>query len=122
MRQRRQARSRCSSNAFTICCSPTGWRKKNMSDMALRPEVVREISGEDEFGIVEKELTVFERLYNLGWVRKTGLLILLAVLWEVYARHLDNPLLVPTLTDTFRAWREGMQSGVLPDRILSTLR
>jgi len=74
-----------------------------MSDMALRPEVVREISGEDEFGIVEKELTVFERLYNLGWVRKTGLLILLAVLWEVYARHLDNPLLVPTLTDTFRA-------------------
>ena len=37
----------------------------------VRPEIVREISGADEFGIVEKELTVFERLYNLGWVRKT---------------------------------------------------
>ena len=93
-----------------------------MPDTVIRPEVIREISGADEFGIVEKELTVFERLYNLGWVRKTGLLILLALLWEAYARHLDNPLLVPTLTDTFRAWREGMQSGVLPDRILASLK
>lgn len=93
-----------------------------MSDTVARPEIVREVSGADEFGIVEKELTVFERLYNLGWVRKTGLLILLALLWEGYARHLDNPLLVPTLTDTFRAWREGMESYVLPERILASLR
>ena len=93
-----------------------------MSDVTARPEIVREISGADEFGIVEKELTVFERLYNQGWARKTGLLILMAVLWEVYARHLDNPLLVPTLTDTFRAWREGMESGVLPERVLTSLQ
>jgi hypothetical protein len=41
--------------------------------MALRPEVVREISGEDEFGIVEKELTVFERLYNLKSLERAWL-------------------------------------------------
>src|SRR5476651_1806932 len=93
-----------------------------MSDMALRPEVIREISGENEFGIVEKELTIFERLYNQGWVRKTCLLIVLALLWESYARYLDNQLLVPTLTDTFRAWREGMASYVLPERILASLK
>jgi NitT/TauT family transport system permease protein len=93
-----------------------------MSETFARPEVVREISGADEFGIVEKELTIFERLYNMAWVRKTGLLILLALLWECYARYLDNPLLVPTLTDTFRAWREGMESMVLPERILASLR
>src|SRR5580704_19036059 len=93
-----------------------------MSDTLARPEIVREISGADEFGIVEKELSTFERLYNLGWVRKTGLLILLALLWEGYARHLDNQLLVPTLTDTFQAWWEGMRSGVLPQRILASLQ
>ncbi len=93
-----------------------------MSDVITRPEIVREISGADEFGIIEKELTVFERLYNQGWARKTGLLILMALLWEVYARHLDNPLLVPTLTDTFRAWREGMESGVLPERVFTSLQ
>ncbi len=93
-----------------------------MPDTIVRPEIYREISGEDEFGIVEKELTVFERLYNLAWVRKTGLLILLALLWEGYARHLDNPLLVPTLTETSQAWWNGMASHVLPDRILTSLQ
>ena len=93
-----------------------------MSDTVFRPEIVREVSGADEFGIVEKELTVPERLYNLGWVRKTGLLILLALLWEGYARHLDNQLLVPTLTDTVQAWWGGMRSGELPERILASLR
>jgi len=93
-----------------------------MSDIAARPELIREISGEDEFGIIEKQLTLFERLYNQAWIRKVGLLILLALLWEGYARHLDNPLLVPTLSDTIRAWREGMESMVLPERILSTLQ
>ena len=48
--------------------------------------------------------------------------VFIAILWEVYARHLDNPLLVPTLSDTFRAWREGMTSGVLPERVLASLR
>ena len=93
-----------------------------MSDIAARPELIRDISGEDEFGIIEKQLTLFERLYNQAWIRKVGLLILLALLWEGYARHLDNPLLVPTLSDTIRAWREGMESMVLPERILATLQ
>ena len=39
-----------------------------------RPEIIRDIKGADEFGIVEKELTTFEKLYNQGWIRKTGLL------------------------------------------------
>src|SRR5580698_7733982 len=93
-----------------------------MSDVLIRREIIREISGADEFGIVEKELTVFERLYNLGWVRKTCLLIILALVWEGYAKHLDNQLLVPTLTDTFRAWRQGMVTMVLPERILASLK
>ena len=93
-----------------------------MSDVALRPEIVREISGANEFGIIEKELTVFERLYNQGWLRKTGLLIAVAIIWEVYARHLDNPLLVPTLSETFAAWLDAVKSGVLPERVLTSLK
>ncbi len=93
-----------------------------MSDLASRPEIVREISGANEFGIIEKELTVFERLYNQGWIRKTGLLIVVAIVWEIYARHLDNPLLVPTLTETFTAWLDAMKSGVLPERVLTSIK
>jgi NitT/TauT family transport system permease protein len=93
-----------------------------MPDTMPRAEIVREISGADEFGIVEKELTIFERLYNQAWIRKTGLLIVLAIVWECYARYLDNPLLVPTLTDTSRAWWEGMTSFVLPERVFASLQ
>src|ERR1051326_9136788 len=131
----RLAKSRFWNSASTTCCSPTAWRRRNMSDATgakvvtgvlrhdadARPEIVRAISRSNEFGIVEKELTILERLYNLAWVRKVGLLIALALLWEFYARWLDNSLLVPTLSDTFRAWRDGMESMVLPERILASL-
>jgi NitT/TauT family transport system permease protein len=93
-----------------------------MSETTVRPEIVRDISGADEFGIVEKELTIFERLYNQAWLRKTALLIVLALVWEGYARYLDNQLLVPTLTDTVRAWWGGMASFVLPERIFASLK
>jgi NitT/TauT family transport system permease protein len=92
-----------------------------MSDVSLRPEIVQTPRGAQDFGIIEKPLTVFERLYNQVWARKAFLIVVLVVLWELYARHLDNPLLVPTFTDTITAWWEGA-SGVLPDRALASLR
>ena len=88
----------------------------------LRPEIHKDIRGSEDFGIVEKELTLFEKAYNQGWVRKTFLLVLIALAWELYARQLDNPLLVPTLSDTMTAWWGGMKSMVLPARIWVSLQ
>ena len=50
----------------------------------FRPEFVRQGALAKEFGIVEKPLGTWERLYNNGAVRKTVLLVLLAALWEGY--------------------------------------
>ena len=108
--------------ASTTCCSPIASRSTNMSDLALRPEIVRDVRGADEFGIVQKELTVLERLYNQVWLRKTALLVVLAVAWELYARYLDNPLLVPTFADTVTALWGGMVSGVLPERAWASIQ
>ena len=93
-----------------------------MSEAMLRPEIVQTLRGTQDFGIVEKKLTVFERLYNQVWLRKVFLIVVLIVAWEVYARHLDNPLLVPTFTDTITAWWGGVSSGVLPDRAWTSLQ
>ena len=90
--------------------------------MSDRPEIIREISDSSEFGIIEKDLTILERLYNQAWIRKTGLLIVLALLWEGYARHLDNELLVPTLSATLSAWWGAMSSFVLPERVWSSIQ
>ena len=78
--------------------------------------------GADQFGIVQKELTTWERLYNQAWLRKAWLLVLLAVAWEAYGRHLDNQLLVPTFADTVTALWGGIVSGVLPERAWASIQ
>ena len=55
-------------------------------------------------------------------VRKLALLVVLALIWEVYARWLDNPLLFPTFTATLAAFVEAIASGVLLGRALTSLR
>ena len=77
-----------------------------------RPEFVRD-SLETAFGVVEKPLTLWERIYNQGWVRKGVLLVLLALVWEIYARQLNNPLLFPTFSSTVEAFRDAIVEGGL---------
>jgi NitT/TauT family transport system permease protein len=72
--------------------------------------------------VVEKPLTAWERISGIGAVRKTALLVLLAVLWELYARKLDNPLLFPTFGATLEAWGQAIASGVIPRRTGYSLR
>ena len=93
-----------------------------MSEAILRPEITRQTSGSEDFGIVEKELTLWERLFNQVWLRKCVLLVLIAVIWEAYGRHLDNPLLVPTFSDTVTALWSALSSGVLPDRAWTSVK
>ena len=93
-----------------------------MSEAIFRPEVTRELSSSEDFGVIQKELTIWEQLFNQAWLRKCVLLVLIAVIWEVYGRHLDNPLLVPTFSDTVSALWSAIASGVLPDRTLTTLK
>lgn len=93
-----------------------------MSDMAIRPEIVQTPRGSQDFGVIEKPLTPFERMYNQAWLRKTCLILLLLVVWEVYARNLDNELLVPTFSATISAWWAAVSSGVLPARAWASLQ
>jgi len=51
----------------------------------LRPERTGAPVAQDAFGVIEQPLTLGERAWNSGGLRKTLLLILLALLWEGYA-------------------------------------
>ena len=44
-----------------------------------------------------RPLTPWQRLANQGWLRKAFILFVIAAVLGAYARHLNNPLLVPTL-------------------------
>jgi sulfonate transport system permease protein len=74
------------------------------------------------FGVVEKPLTPWERLYGNSAFRKTALLLLLAAAWELYARKIDNPLLFPTFTATVKAFFQAIASGVIPQRTWASIQ
>ncbi len=90
--------------------------------LAVRPEHHRRAVDAAAFGVVQKPLSGWERLVNHAGVRKLALLVVLALLWEGYARWLNNPLLFPTFTATLEAFAEAIASGVLPGRVLTSLR
>ncbi|WP_287028924.1 ABC transporter permease [Pseudomonas sp. UBA6310] len=66
---------------------------------------------------LERELPLAQRLWQQGWLRKTLILVLLAVLWEVVARYQANDLMLPSFLQTARAFFEDMASGVLIERV-----
>jgi NitT/TauT family transport system permease protein len=87
-----------------------------------RPDAVRQTVPPEAFGVLEQPLTVWERAWNTGALRKTVLLLLLAAAWELYARWLNNPLLVPPFSATVEALWEGVTRGGLLSRAAFSIR
>jgi NitT/TauT family transport system permease protein len=69
-----------------------------------------------DMAVVEIPLSPWQRLASSPAARKVFVLVALAVVWEVYARWLDNPLLFPTLGATLEALWNGFASGELEER------
>jgi NitT/TauT family transport system permease protein len=67
-------------------------------------------------------IPAWRRAYEKSSIRKTALLVVLALVWEGYARALDNPLLFPTLTATVAALVSSVRSGELPRALVYTLK
>jgi NitT/TauT family transport system permease protein len=53
------------------------------------------------------------RFWQHAWIRKTFILITMALLWELVARWQDNDLLLPTFSATMLALGTGLASGEL---------
>src|SRR3954468_20276630 len=100
-----------SRSGSTRCSSPKRSRRSSMAEQAQAAPVV-----------VVKPLTTWERISGNAGLRKTALLVLLALFWELYARKLDNPLLFPTFGATLDAFGQAIASGVIPQRTGHSLR
>src|SRR6202012_5349831 len=76
----------------------------NKSLPPIRPEI---ISGPRlhvaEIGEVERPLSRWELITNVPWVRRSAIIVMLGALWQAYAVWIDNPLVLPRLTDTLAA-------------------
>lgn len=65
----------------------------------------------------ERPLPWTARIWQLGWFRKTLILLLLAIAWEALARWQNNDLLLPGFLQTARALGAGLVSGELINHV-----
>jgi NitT/TauT family transport system permease protein len=86
------------------------------------PEFECEPVDASSVGNVERPLGFLERLINNDAIRRLVILIALALIWEIYARWIDNPLILPTFGATVNTFVSDLMSGVLVDRIATSLR
>jgi NitT/TauT family transport system permease protein len=87
-----------------------------------RPEFERDPVDASDIGDVERPLAFGERLTGNDAVRRLAILLVLGLIWELYARWIDNPLILPTLGSTLTTFFHDLMSGVLVDRIATSLR
>jgi len=89
---------------------------------AHRPEFEAEPADATAVGDVERPLTIVERIANNEAVQRLTILVVLVIVWELYARWLNNALLFPTFTETMRTFSKDIANGVLVDRTFTSLR
>ncbi|MGH8800583.1 MAG: ABC transporter permease, partial [Casimicrobiaceae bacterium] len=88
----------------------------------LRPDLLRQTVDASQFGVVQRPLSAWERIYNIGAVRKLVILVLLAAAWEIYARWLHNDLLFPTFSATLQAFANAILSGGLLGKAWTSIK
>ncbi len=70
---------------------------------------------------IEQPLPLPVRLWNSSWLRKSVLLLVLLLVWQSAALWQQNDLLLPSFTQTLRAFVEDTLSGELPGKMAVSL-
>lgn len=83
--------------------------------------ILRE-AADDTHAEITRQLKWYETAMESGFVRKAMIILILAVIWEIYGRFLDNPLLFPTLSETMEALRDRIADGTLPARAFASVK
>ncbi|WP_297835359.1 ABC transporter permease [Pseudomonas sp.] len=68
-----------------------------------------------------RDIPLAQRIWQLSWVRKTVILLALAVIWELAARYQNNDLLLPSVVQTASAFYDGIASGELLSKVWISL-
>jgi NitT/TauT family transport system permease protein len=90
--------------------------------MTPRADIIADIDPNERLDIAARPVPFVQRLYAIPALRRALVVGILAAAWQLYAGWLDNPLLVPTLADTLRAFATDTLNGVIPQKVLISLR
>ena len=90
--------------------------------VSARPERLAATIDASEFAIAATRLSAWETIAGNAALRKVLILIALAVIWEIYARRLNNQLLVPTFSATVKAFFVAIASGELLPKVWTSIK
>ncbi|MDB6051614.1 MAG: ssuC 7 [Pseudomonas sp.] len=88
--------------------------------MTIRPEyevTLEPFTQED----LARDIPLAQRIWQQSWVRKTVILLALALIWELAARYQNNDLLLPSVLQTASAFYDGIASGELLSKVWISL-
>ncbi|MGY4493256.1 ABC transporter permease [Pseudomonas sp. TE3610] len=68
-----------------------------------------------------RDISLTQRIWQQGWVRKTVIMIALALIWEIAARIQNNDLLLPSFLQTAHAFIDGIATGELLGKVWISL-
>ena len=88
----------------------------------IRPEVEYPAVAAGTIAEVEQSRSPIARVLDRTWVRRTIVLVVMAVVWEVYARLVNNALLFPTFSSVIASLYESVVAGPLLGRIWFSLK
>jgi NitT/TauT family transport system permease protein len=88
----------------------------------VRPEFEVQPGEAAQIGDVARPLATWERINNSPFAWRVVILVILAAVWELYARWLNNPLMFPAFSEMAAALWDAMVRGPLIARTLTTIR
>lgn len=88
----------------------------NQNELRTSTAIAQDNAVAGDFAVIEKPRSALEKIWDNGILRKAVLLVIVGVIWQVYATLLDEPLLFPKCTDTFVALYENIRNGIIPAR------
>ncbi|WP_289014340.1 ABC transporter permease subunit [uncultured Methylobacterium sp.] len=97
-------------------------RVQSLAGTRRRPDRVHAVLPPVTIGPIEERLPLWRLIWDLAVVRRIVVILLIAIVWESYARWLDNPLSLPTLTETLQTLGSDILNGRIPQRLAVTLR
>ncbi len=92
-------------------------------NIVLRPEISRKVISADQIGVVKRQFSFWERVWNISILRKLTILVAIALVWEAYTRLFNvQPLLFPRFSLVFMALVDSFAKGELIAAIAGSLR
>lgn len=92
-------------------------------DVSLeRPEYVRETLDTKDIGNIRQPLTLWEKIGDMGALRKLLILAVLAAIWQGYSVWVNNPLIFPTFKATIVAFYDALFRGELLARVWISIK